>query len=60
MREQIVVKSVDLHSEKFGHYKIEFIKPTAASVELVSFFVDIKDFLYSLCSFIKAMINVFA
>jgi thymidylate synthase (FAD) len=37
MREQIVVRTVDMHSEKFGSYKIAFVKPAAASVELVTF-----------------------
>lgn len=37
MREQIVVKTIDMHSKKFGHYRIEFLKPAAAQVTLCSF-----------------------
>ena len=37
MREQIVVKTVPMESEKHGNYEIQFVKPAAATVELCTF-----------------------
>lgn len=37
MREQIVVRTVNLSSRTFGDYEVQFVKPAAASVELVTF-----------------------
>ena len=40
MREQIVVKTVQMESEKYGTYEIQFVKPAAATVTLCTFTKD--------------------
>lgn len=37
MRDQIIVSDQTFHSKKFGDYKIQFVKPAAAKVTLVTF-----------------------
>ncbi len=40
MREQIIVKTVPMESEKHGNYEIQFVKPAAATVTLCTFTKD--------------------